>query len=106
MFSEHLTILDLFSLVGGVCGFLIALTIMRPLNRTTFFGRFFAAIVLAFSASEPLLSFMGYPLTGDTVMLASTIIGAFGWFLFSVILKTVAGAKNFKGLIDSFRSGK
>lgn len=98
--------LELLSLVGGAAGFLIALTIMRPISRTTFFGRFFSACFLGWASTAPVLNFMGYPVDKDNTLIVSCVIGAFGWFVFSIILKTVAGAKTFKELITAFWTSK
>jgi len=94
------------SVLGGAAGFIIAISIMHPKSWYNTLGRFFTSVFLAYSTAVPILDWLNLPLSFQLVLLTGTGIGVFGWFLVSVVLRTVANSKSYQELRDNFRNKK
>ena len=91
-------VLALSKMLGGLSGNFVAMAIIKPKTVMDAVGRLFTSVVLAYYLTTPAASYFFEDPPIETSMAIAMCIGLFGWFVVSIIIRTVNSAKNIKEL--------
>lgn len=93
----------LSKILGGMSGNLIAQSILKPKSARDFISRSLSSILLAYFTTTSVMRWFDLRQDLETTMAVSLGVGCFGYFIVSVVLTTIATAKNVKELKENIK---
>ncbi len=95
--------ITLSKILGGIGGSLVSLAIIKPKTVFDALSRLLSSVILAAYLSSSTTELLGLNKTHEMQMAVAVGIGIFGWFIVSIVLNTIGGAKSIKDLKERFK---